>query len=136
MKYEVHMKADRRDADPTPMDLSPFLGNWHTTHPNTAYLVNIKITAEGDRLVLEAFGSGDSQPIPWGKALATPFAAGKGKVAGGFHCRYQFDGVEHLLVANQKLGILVIQSYTHYQDNSKRTNHFAREFFRRKTTRV
>jgi hypothetical protein len=52
-------------------------------------------------------------------------------MAGGFHAFYNHEGIETHLVANQKLGILVIQSYTRYVDGSGRTSHFAREFFHR-----
>ena len=133
MNFKSYMLADQREPSSKPIDTSPFLGDWYNTHPNSSYLVRVRIEADDDCLVLESYGSDHNEPIPWGRAVATPFAAGKGNVAAGFHCRYVFDEAEHLLVANQKLGILVIQSYTRYLDGSKRTNHFAREFFRRQT---
>jgi len=112
-------------------DLRPLLGRWINVNPATDYLVRLDVEAAGEALRLRVYGSGSPEPVDWGEAAAVPYAAGGAEEAGGFHARYALGPVETHLAANQKLGILVIQSYTSFQDGSGRRAHFAREFFRR-----
>ena len=112
-------------------DLRPLLGRWINVNPATDCLVRVDVEAVGARLRLHAYGSGDPEPIDWGETEGTPYAAGSSAAAGGFLARYALGAVETWLVANQKLGILVIQSYTSFHGGSGRRAYFAREFFRR-----
>jgi hypothetical protein len=57
--------------------------------------------------------------------------SGKTEVA-GFHAQYDFGTVRTELAANEKFGVLVIQSYTSFTDG--RLSHYAREFFHRAYT--
>ncbi len=125
------MKADQRHSAKEPLDLSPLVGDWVNTKPDTIYLVLVVLTEQNGRLVFRGYGANETDPIDWGEIEAVPYATGTSLMAGGFHAFYNQDGIETHLVANQKLGILVIQSYTHYLDSSGRTSHFAREFFHR-----
>jgi hypothetical protein len=125
------MKADQRPSVKEPLDLSPLVGDWVNTKPDTSYLVRVVLTEQDSCLVFRGFGANESEPIDWGEVEAVPYAAGTSLMAGGFHAFYNLDGIETHLVANQKLGILVIQSYTRYLDGSGRIGHFAREFFHR-----
>ena len=125
------MKADQRPSVNEPLDLSPLVGDWVNTKPDTSYLVRVVLTEQDGRLLLRVYGANEPEPVDWGEIEAVPYAAGTSLMAGGFHAFYNLDGIETHLVANQKLGILVIQSYTRYLDGSGRTGHFAREFFHR-----
>jgi len=126
-------RADaKRQSGPT--DLAPLLGRWVNVNPATDYLVRVDVAAgetAGAGLRLRVYGAGDGGPVDWGEGEATPYAAGGATEAGGFHARYALGPVETHLAANQKLGILVIQSYTSFHDGSGRRAHYAREFFRR-----
>jgi len=130
-QYAFHMKADQRPSTEMPLNLSPLVGNWVNTEPNTSYLVRVILTEQDGRLAFRGYGANEPGPIDWGEVEAVPYAAGTSLMAGGFHSFYNLDGIETHLVANQKLGILVIQSYTRYLDGSGRTSHFGREFFHR-----
>lgn len=130
-QYACHMKADQRPSVQEPLDLSPLVGDWVNTKPDSSYLVRVVLTQQDNRLVFRAYGANEPDPIDWGEIEAVPYTTGTSLMAGGFHAFYNLHGVETHLVANQKLGILVIQSYTRYLDGSGRTSHFAREFFHR-----
>ncbi len=130
-QYASYMKADRRPSAEEPIDISPLVGDWVNTKPDSSYLVRVVLTSRDGRLMFRGYGANEPDPIDWGEVEAVPYAAGTSLMAGGFHAFYNLDRIETHLVANQKLGILVIQSYTRYLDGSGRTSHFAREFFHR-----
>jgi hypothetical protein len=125
------MKADQRPSVKEPLDLSPLVGDWINTKPDTSYLVRVVLTQQDNRLVFRAYGANEPAPIDWGEVEAVPYAAGTSLVARGFHAFYNQDGIERHLVANEKQEILVIQSYTRYLDGSGRTSLFGREFYHR-----
>lgn len=130
-EYACHMKADQRPSAKEPLDLSPLIGDWVNTKPDSSYLVRVVLTEQDGRLLLRVYGANEPEPVDWGEIEAVPYAAGTSHMTGGFDAFYNLDRIETHLVANQKLGILVIQSYTRYVDGSGRTSHFAREFFHR-----
>lgn len=129
--HSIYMKSDQRPHHAPPLDLSPLLGEWFTTNPATLYLAKLHITRQEDQLLFRGYGAGDDGLIDWGTVPATPFASGTTEKAGGFLANYALDGIETQLAANYKLGVMVIQSYTTYQDGSGRAPHFGREFFHR-----
>lgn len=131
MDFVSYMRADARRRPEGPVDVSPLVGDWINVNPGTDHLVRLEAAESGGILRIRAYGSGSSSPIDWGEIEATPYVAGSGLEAGGFHARYGLETAETFLAANQKLGILVIQSYTSFRDGSGRPAHFSREFFRR-----
>jgi len=132
MDFVSFTRADARRRPEGRIDVSPLLGDWINVNPGTDYLVRLEAAESGGGLRIRAHGSGAAGPVDWGEAEATPYASGSGLEAGGFHARYDLGAAETFLAANQKLGILVIQSYTSFRDGSGRPAHFAREFFRRR----
>jgi hypothetical protein len=125
------MKADQRPRAEVPLDLSPLVGDWINTKLDTSYLVRVLLTEQDGRLVFRGYGANEPDPIDWGEVEAVPYAAGTSLMAGGFHAFYNLDGIETQVVANQKLGVLVLNLYTRYLDGSGRTSHFTREFYHR-----
>lgn len=130
-QYTYHMKADQQPSAEEPLDLSPLVGDWSNTKPDSSYLVRVVLTEQDGRLLLRVYGANKPAPIDWGEVEAVPYAAGTSIVARGFHAFYNQDGIERHLVANEKQEILVIQSYTRYLDGSDRTSHIGREFYHR-----
>ena len=130
-QYTSHMKADQRPSVKEPLDLSPLVGDWVNTKPDSSYLVRLVLTQQDGRLLLRVYGANEPEPIDWGEVEAVPYAAGTSTVARGFHAFYNQEGIERHLVANEKQEILVIQSYTRYLDGSDRTSHIGREFYHR-----
>ena len=131
MEAASYMRADTRQVIGGTPDLSPLIGEWVNTSDETDYIVKIIIEDRNGRLMLRAYGADSPNPIDWGETEATPYVAGGTMESTGFHARYDFGSIETFLVANQKLGILVIQSYTEFKDGSGRMSHYAREFFHR-----
>jgi hypothetical protein len=123
------MRADSKQLVEGAPDLSPLLGNWVNSNPGTDYISKLTVAKQNNMLVLRVYGTHSPEPIDWGEARATAYVTGGTLDGVGFHARYAFGEIETYLVANQKLGILVIQSYTSFKDTSGRMNHFAREFF-------
>lgn len=125
------MKADGHPPAETALDLSPLVGDWINLKSDSRYIVRAILRVEGDRLLLKSYGANRSEAIDWGEVEAIPYVAGQASIANSFYTRYNLNGIKVDLVANQKLGILVIQSYVCYEDGSGRTNHHTRDFFRR-----
>jgi len=130
-QYAHYMKADQQPSVKEPLDLSPLVGDWSNTKPDSSYLVRVVLTEQDGRILLRVYGANESDPIDWGEVEAVPYTAGTSLVARGFHAFYNQDGIERHLVANEKQEILVIQSYTCYLDGSGRTSLFGREFYHR-----
>lgn len=131
MDSATYMRADARQLSDVKPDLSQLLGLWVNTNPETNYISRIDISERNGSLLIRAYGAGSPDPVDWGEIAATPYVGGGTDVAGGITARYDFGTVETFLAANQKLGILVIQSYTSFKDDSGRLSHFSREFFHR-----
>ena len=127
----VYMRSDAKQRVGVKADISPLLGSWINTNPETDYISRVIIREINGTLLLHVFGANSPEPVDWGEIEATPFVAGSTQECAGFYARYAFDSVETHLAANQKLGILVVQSYTSYKDGSGRLSHYAREFFHR-----
>lgn len=120
------MRADAKQAVNAAPDVSPLLGTWVNTDPRSDYISKLTVAERNGRIYVRAYGTNSSEPIDWGEIEATPYGTHE---AIGFHARYDFGGIETCIAANQKLGILVIQSYISFRDTSDRVNRFAREFF-------
>lgn len=130
-QYASYMKADLRPSAEVPLDLSPLVGDWVNTKPDSSYLVRVVLTSRDGRLMFRGYGANEPDPIDWDEVEAVPYVAGTSHLAGGFQATYNLDGIETQVVANQKLGVLVLNLYTRYLDGSGRTSHFNREFYHR-----
>ncbi len=125
------MRSDARQMVGVKADPSPLLGSWTNTNPETDYISRVIVREINSAIVVHAYGASSPEPIDWGEVEATPYVVGSTQECAGFYARYAFDSGETHLAANQKLGILVIQSYTSFRDGSGRLSHYAREFFHR-----
>ena len=125
------MRSDTKQMVGVKADPSPLLGSWANTNLETDYISRITIREIDSAIVIHAYGASSTEPIDWGEVEATHYVGGSTKECAGFYARYEFDSVETHLAANQKLGILVIQSYTSFRDGSGRLSHYTREFFHR-----
>src|SRR5204863_9677124 len=76
------------------------------------------------------FGANVPEPIDWGETLATPYVDRIGSsVITGLTADYDFGFMKTRLAGNIKYGVLVIQSYNEFCDDSGRPAYFTREFF-------
>jgi hypothetical protein len=120
------MRADTKALTDAQVDVTPLLGTWVNAKRDTDHLTRAIVSQQDGALRVRLHGSSD-----WGEAEAIPYAfTGTTEVA-GFHARYTFAATRIEIAANVKLGILVIQTYTSFQDD--RLSQFSREFFYRST---
>ncbi|HEV2783893.1 MAG TPA: hypothetical protein VGX25_31285 [Actinophytocola sp.] len=123
------MRADGKQVAGAKANLAPLLGSWVNSKPDTDYIARIEVSERDGTLLIRPYGSADGEPIDWGEAAATPYVASGTTEPAGFHARYELGTVHTELAANEKFGILVIQSYTSFHDDSGRLGHYSREFF-------
>lgn len=120
------MRADTKALEGAQVDVAPLLGTWINAKRDTDHITRAIVSKQDGDLRVRLHGSSD-----WGEVEATPYAfTGTTEVA-GFHARYTFDAARIEIAANVKLGILVIQTYTRFQDD--RLSQFSREFFYQST---
>ena len=120
------MRADTKALTGTNPEVTPLLGTWVNAKRDTDHITKAIVSKEDDGLKVRLHGSSD-----WGEVEATPYAFTGTTDVAGFHARYKFDKIQVEIAANVKLGILVIQTYTTFEDD--RVSQFSREFFYRST---
>jgi hypothetical protein len=122
------MLADTKALAGTRVDVAPLLGTWINATRNTDHVTTVVVTERDGAVRVRLHGTCD-----WGETTAVPYAfTGTSEVA-GFHARYELGTNRIEIAANVKLGILVIQTYTSFQDD--RLSQFSREFFYRSDAR-
>jgi hypothetical protein len=125
------MRADTKAKVGAKTDMAPLLGTWVNAKRNTDHIAKVEVAERDGTLFIRLYGSSSDELVDWGEAEAIPFAfTGTTQVA-GFHSRYSLGDTRIEIAANVKLGILVIQTYTSFQDESDRLSQFSREFFYR-----
>ena len=113
-------------------DLSALLGTWYNTDKQTGGLVRMTLAGSPVDFTVQAFGAASPEPLDWGKVPAVSYAAGVGSPVGmAFSATYDFGFVETFLAAYTKSGILVLDTFNVFKDDSGRSNYFSREFFHR-----
>jgi hypothetical protein len=128
------MRADAKAMAGAKPGVAPLLGTWVNAKRNTDHVAKVVVTERDGALLVRLYGSSADHLIDWGEAEAIPYAfTGTTEVA-GFHARYELGATRIEIAANVKLGILVIQTYTSFTDESDRLSQFSREFFYRSTT--
>jgi hypothetical protein len=126
------MRADAKSMVGATVDVGPLIGTWFNAKRVTDHITSLVVTERDGTLVVRLYGSSD-EPVDWGTAEAVPHVfTGTNEVA-GFHARYAFGATRIEIAANVKMGILVIQTYTSFHDDSGRLSQFSREFFYRST---
>jgi len=120
------MRADTKALAGTKADVSSLLGTWVNAKRNTEHITTAVIAERAGGLSVRLHGTSD-----WGEAEAVPYVFPGTTDVAGFHARYALGATRTEIAANVKLGILVIQTYTAFQDD--RLSQFSREFFYRST---
>lgn len=114
---------------PAPQELE---GTWFNTSPDSGEIGKIVIAVNGGSVSWEVFGIDAKKLIPWGTTTATPYVDRPGTSSvSGLIAEYDLGFVRTHLAANVKYGVLVIQSYNEFCDDSGRPPYFTREFFSR-----
>lgn len=114
------------------IDSAPLLGTWHNTDRKTRGIVKLVISAGGEdgALVVRGYGASSPSPCDWGEAVGRVFSAGAAEREGmAFTVNFDFGFMETALAVYMKGGILVLDSFNTFKDDSGRFNYFSREFF-------
>jgi len=129
MRIEEQSKLDARVGGR--LDLCLLLGTWFGTDPSGGGIVKLVMKEVDGRLVIRAFGGGEPM-IDWGDVEAAAYAANvDSKQAMAMSARYDFQFVTSLLAAYVKQGILVLDKFNTFHDESGRASYFTREFYAR-----
>lgn len=128
-----HTKLDDLKAKGEPglkVDLSPFVGTWKNTKPDSGQLPKVIMKEVDGQLIMHAFGACTPDLCDWGEALCEVFTDGVGSpTANAFIASFSFDFADVEISSNVKLGVLVVQAYTRFKDGSDRFNYYTREFY-------
>lgn len=112
------------------VDYTPFLGKWNNTKNDSGQLPKVELTLKNNQLHLHAFGADENGLKDWGEVACKVYTDGvKSPTANAFITKYNFEKIDVEISANVKLGVLVIQTYTIFKDNSNRFNYYTREFY-------
>jgi hypothetical protein len=128
---DVTMRADTKQLAGTKADVTYLLGSWVNAKRETDHIARIEVAERDGEVVIRPYGMApeSAEPIDWGEAVATPYVASGSTEVAGFHAHYEQGAVTTRIAANVKLGVLVLQTYTSFRDDSGRLSHYAREFF-------
>lgn len=120
----------------TRIDVSRLVGTWFGIKPGETRIAKLLITESDGALLIHPHGTADSEFSDWGEAKATPHCASGSTTATGFHaqCRVGAMQVEFVTVENQ--GVLLVQIFTSYHDDSGRANEFAKSYYRRSASEL
>jgi hypothetical protein len=107
-------------------------GTWFNTDPVSGEIAKVSISRHNGNVSMRAFGADTSGLIDWGEVPITPYVDRIGSsLVTGFLAEYDFGFMKTRLATNVKYGVLVIQSYNAFSDDSGRSPYFTREFFSR-----
>jgi len=114
------------------LEVSTLLGEWSNTNNSATGIARLVLTETGDQIVVRVFGAGHPQPFDWGEAPAELFADLPGLMqATSFTSFHDLGFMSVWLLTYVVKGVLVVVSFTRFQDGSGRSNYFGKEFFYR-----
>ena len=129
-RAEDKLIGESGQAGGGPVDPSPLTGIWLNTDKRTGGITKLVLTQNDGGLMVRAFGACDPAPCDWGEVRGEAFSSGVGSPEGmAFTVSYQFGFMETFLAVYFKGGILVLDSFNTFNDDSGRSNYFSREFF-------
>jgi hypothetical protein len=125
------VRSDLKQARSTRVDVSRLVGTWFGIKLDENRIAKLVITEEESGLLIHPYGSPDSDMPDWGQAEAVPHVDSGSTTATGFqaHCRVGAMRVEFVVVENQ--GVLLVQTFTSFPDESGRTSEFGKAYYRR-----
>lgn len=106
------------------------VGVWNNANPKTGQISRIQIISKTETLYIHCHGKLEHGEQDWGTAPCELFSDNvTSPIIEGFIASYNLDFIHIKIVGNIKYGVMVIQSYNTFKDDSKRNNYIAREFF-------
>lgn len=114
--------SDRAADHVQPIDPAPLLGDWINYDLDSRNIASLTIARRDDAIVL---GITD-----WGETTALPFAlTTAGGEAVAFHAFYDFGFARIAILAYLNKRLLVVDAYTTFHDDSRRSSYFVRDHF-------
>ncbi len=115
-------------AAPARAALNDFAGNWENADRNTRGITRLQITPSGNTLRVQAWGSCQPADCDWGTATGVPYAAGVddnlARAARTVTARFNPRHAEIILVIKVAgRNRLTVESYTRFDDGSRRANY-------------
>jgi hypothetical protein len=127
-RAEDHLGSE--EVGGAPVDPAPLAGTWFNTDKKTHGIAKLVLTQSAGALRARAFGACDPELCDWGEVPALTFSSGVSSPEGmAFTALFDFGFMETLLAVYLKGGILVLDSFNTFKDDSGRSNYFSREFF-------
>jgi hypothetical protein len=109
---------------------APLVGTWLNTDKASPGIVKLILSARDGALVVRAFGACKPSPCDWGEVDGLVYSDGVDSNEGmAFTASYRFGFLETILAVYLKSGILVLDSFNAFKDDSGRSDYFSREFF-------
>ena len=108
-------------------------GIWENVYEETKLIQLIRFYMVDSQIYIEVFAKGKSALIAWGRKVCELYyeSVNTTKIV-GLIARYDVGFMENLVYLNITHGLLVVQLYCKFKDNSNRQDYFAREFFVKK----
>lgn len=129
-RAEDQLSAENGQGGGATVDPSPLVGTWLNTDKRTRGIAKLVLTQNDGALKVHAFGACDPAPCDWGEVQGDAFSSGVGSPEGmAFTALFDFGFMETFLAVYLKGGILVLDSFNTFKDDSGRSNYFSREFF-------
>ena len=126
----VEDQLESGEVGGAPVDPTPLVGTWFNTDKNTRGITKLVLTRDDDDLKVRAFGACDPELCDWGVVPGLAFSSGVSSPEGmAFTALFDFGFMETLLAVYLKGGILVLDSFNTFKDDTDRANYFSREFF-------
>jgi hypothetical protein len=129
-RAEDQPAAEHGQVGGATVDPSPLVGTWLNTDKQTRGIAKLVLTQKDGALKVRAFGACEPALCDWGEVAGVAFSSGVGSSEGmAFTALFDFGFMETLLAVYLKGGILVLDSFNTFRDDSGRSNYFSREFF-------
>lgn len=125
------MRAETRPTSTTRVDVSRLVGTWYGIKPDESRIATLLLAERDGALRIHPYGTTDSEFSDWGEAEATPHCATGSTTATGFHARCRVGAMRVEFVAVENQGVLLVQVFTSFHDDSGRANEFAKSYYRR-----
>ena len=125
--------GEKDSGRPAPeLDVAALLGVWHATDRRNPGVVRLELSRRDRTLLVRSFGAESPEPLDWGEVAATSYGSSVAATeAMAFTAGYDFGFLDVTLAAYAKQGILVLDTFTVFKDDSGRADYFTREFFHR-----
>lgn len=114
------------------LDSALLVGCWYATDHDATGVVKLELNHHDGSLFVRAFGANGAEPYDWGEIEATAYGSSvMATETMAFSAVYDFGFMVTVLAAYVKQGILVLDTFNTFVDDSGRSNYFSREFFHR-----